>query len=241
MSNTITFSEKNKGWTSFHGWDSKLMAKLNNRFFGFKNGQLWLFNDATNPVRNNFFGEQLESKIETVINVENSEDKVFKTLVYEGNKPWSATLKTNYTEGVIHKEEFNHRESKWYAHTRGNEDESSYHGGVVQGLGDIISVTGQFVFYDAVSEFVDVGDRLFQMNAEVPELIGVVSETATDRLKIDTFTTTPVVGRFSFTKKNERVEGGEIRGYYMNVFMESDATDAVELFAIQSNIIKSHV
>ena len=90
-------------------------------------------------------------------------------------------------------------------------------------------------------EFVDVGDRLFQMNAAVPELIGVVSEIATNSLKIDTFTTTPVVGLFSFSKKNERVEGGEIRGYYMNVFLESDATDALELFAIQSNIIKSHV
>ena len=48
-------------------------------------------------------------------------------------------------------------------------------------------------------------------------------------------------GLFAFTKKNERVEGGEIRGYYMDVSLESEATDALELFAIQSNIIKSHV
>jgi hypothetical protein len=33
---TITFSEKNKGWTSFHSWQPSLICSLNNKFFTIK-------------------------------------------------------------------------------------------------------------------------------------------------------------------------------------------------------------
>jgi hypothetical protein len=77
-----------QGWTSFP-FVPDFMTKLNNRFFT-KNGQLYLHNDETNPIRNNFYGVQYGSKITTVINEANSEDKIFKNIVLEGNKPWNS-------------------------------------------------------------------------------------------------------------------------------------------------------
>jgi hypothetical protein len=64
------------------------MTKLNNRFFSLK-WAIVLHNDETNPIRNNFYGVQYGSKITTVINEANSEDKIFKNIVLEGNKPWN--------------------------------------------------------------------------------------------------------------------------------------------------------
>lgn len=51
----------------------------------------------------------------------------------------------------------------------------------------------------------------------------------------------PIVGLYSFSKKNARIEGGEIRGYYMDVSLENNDTDKVELFAINTNAVKSFV
>lgn len=53
--------------------------------------------------------------------------------------------------------------------------------------------------------------------------------------------TPPVIGLYSFSTKDPRIEGGEIRGYYMQVDLENDDTEKVELFAINSNVVKSFV
>lgn len=153
MENTLTFSEKNKGWTSFFSYKTKLMAKINNRFFTFQNGQLWIHNDENVDTRNNFYGEQYSSKVNTIVNVENAEDKIFKTLVYEGNQSWDAVLKTNLTNGTIKSTEFNKRESRWFAHTRGNEDENSFNGGATQGIGLIESVIADTIYFKSHNLF----------------------------------------------------------------------------------------
>jgi hypothetical protein len=51
----------------------------------------------------------------------------------------------------------------------------------------------------------------------------------------------PKIGQFSFAKKNSRIEGGDIRGYYAEITLVNSNTSPVELFAIESNIIKSYV
>lgn len=51
----------------------------------------------------------------------------------------------------------------------------------------------------------------------------------------------PKIGAFSFAKKVSRIEGGDIRGYYSQITLVNSNTSAVELFAIESNVIKSYV
>ncbi|MBC7845577.1 MAG: hypothetical protein H7Y10_03695 [Flavobacterium sp.] len=52
---------------------------------------------------------------------------------------------------------------------------------------------------------------------------------------------TPTIGLFSFSKKNARIEGGEIRGYFMEVALENASTEKVELFAINTNAVPSSI
>lgn len=52
---------------------------------------------------------------------------------------------------------------------------------------------------------------------------------------------TPTVGLFSFSTKDSRIEGSEIRGYYMEVEMTNDDSEQIELFAVNTNCIKSYV
>ena len=39
---TITYDEINKGWTSFHSYEPEWMERLGNRFYTFKNGNVYI-------------------------------------------------------------------------------------------------------------------------------------------------------------------------------------------------------
>lgn len=217
------------------------MCKLNNRFYTIKDGQLYIHNDKDNLVRNNFYGVQHTSKIKTVLNEVPGDDKIFKTLVLEGNRPWKADLKTNYTESTLKSTEFKEKESRQFAYLRKNEDATDLHGHSAQGIGVIVSNAGLTITFLHVSETVSIGDNLYQVNGAVNELIGEITDIENDVVTVDAITTAPANGFFAYAKKDSRIEGGEMRGYYLEVSLENEDTEAVELFAINSNAAKSQV
>jgi hypothetical protein len=240
MSTTLTFSEKNKGWTSFHKWYPNLMCSLNNKFFTIKDGQLWEHHDRNNAIPNTFYGIKYPSKITTVLNDAPSEDKVFKNFVEEGTHPWSVAIETNLANSTITVDEFNQRESKWMAHIRKNEDSSDITDRA-QGIGVIVSVSGLVITFASIPTMVNIGDNLYQLNGSVPELIGTVLSITSTTITVNAITTTPVPTMFSYALKSARIQGSEIRGYYAKVTLENNSDEKVELFAINSNVIQSHV
>ena len=237
---TVSHSEKSEGWTSFWGFIPDLMLKLNNRFYSIKNGQLYLHNDESVP-RNNFYGVQHTSKIDTVFNEDNGQDKIFKTMVLESNKPWDVAVETNMANSTIKKEEFNQRESHQFAHLRKNENENDLHGNTANGIGTISGKTALSVTFPSISNYVSIGDKLYQLNGSTPELIGIIINKIGNELFFSSIVTTPVIGFYSFSKKEARIEGGEMRGYYMDVTLENDDTEKVELFAINTNAVNSSI
>jgi len=240
MEHTLSHSEKSGGWTSFWGYIPDLMLKLNNRFYSINNGQLYLHNQEDVP-RNNFYGVQQTSKIATAFNDANAEDKIFKNMVLESNKPWEVSVKTNFANSTVKKSEFNQRESRQFAYLRKNENTDDLHGNTANGIGVIVAITASSVAFASVSNFVSIGDKLYQLNGSAQELIGTIIDKIGNELFVDAIVTVPVIGLYSFSKKNARIEGGEIRGYYMDVELENDDTEQVELFAINTNSVKSYV
>lgn len=238
---TLTYSEKNKGWTSFHGWFPSLVCSLNNKFFTIKNGQLWEHYDRNNPLRNNFYGEDVPSKIITIFNENFDFDKIYKTLVLEGNRPWSVTLFTNYTNGTLDDSEFESIESRFFAYLRGSESASDMNGLAIQGIGEIVSVNVNEITFAKTPDSVNIGDELYQINSGESELIGVISAHTATTITVTSVTNTPIATNFSYIKKNSRVEGSEIRGYYMQVELENSDGVFVELFGINTNEVKSYI
>jgi len=240
---TLGFDEKVKGWTSFFSYAPDFMVAMNNRFFSFKNGNLNIHNSETAPI-NNFYGNYFNSKLTTFINESPSEDKIFKTLVLEGNKSWFATLRTNFTDGTISDLEFKRKESRWFAYMRGSETEGSLLGLSTLGIGPITNVNSNTVIsFGYLPDLMCVGDKVFQLISNVPQEVGEIStinkETKTVTLK--NIVNNPVLNSLCFSKKNDRVEGPEIRGYFLEVALENSSTEKVELFAISSNVVKSYV
>lgn len=243
MIKTLTHSEKNKGWTSFWEYFPDGFLNLNNKFLTIKNGQLWLQNDNTNEVKNNFYGEQKKTTIKTVFNDAMAEDKIFKTLVQESNEKWRAILKTNLTEGEIKQAEFNTRESRQFSFIRGNEASGNLHGNTAQGIGVITDIHFPEINFNTIPDLINVNDLLYQVNGSAQEYLGLIVsiDRISNTIVIDTINNTPIIGLYSFALKNSRVEGEEMRGYYMEVTLENEDTTDGELFAISTNSVKSYV
>lgn len=238
---TISHSEENKGWTSFWSYMPDGFLRLAKRFFTVKSGQLYIHNDEENTVMNNFYGTQYGTSIKTVINDAVADDKSFKTLVLESDQKWDAIIRTNYTNSSIEADKFNTRESRQFAFIRQNENEDDFNGGATQGIGVIISAAGNTITFSRAPEFVNVGDVLKQIDGDDIQTIGTITGVSGSVITVNTIVTTPVPGLFSFSQKNARAEGSDVRGYYMEVMLINNGPAQCELFSVNTEASKSYV
>lgn len=236
---TITFSEDNKGWTSFWTYAPDGMCSVDNRFYSVKNGQLYLHNDTDNPIPNTFYGVYSESKLVFYFNEDPTNDKIFKTIELEGTHAWEVLLKTNLTQGDIHKEEFSKKESRFYAYIRKNNAGEIFFGIGTQGIGNPTSITGNEITFNHISESINVGDVLFK--APDVQIGPITAINFTTNVITVASVDSLLITDFCFANKPNRIEGAEIRGYYMEVEITNNEQVLTELFAVNSNVIKSYV
>ncbi len=82
---TLSFDEGVLGWTSFLSFKPDFLVSLQNNFYTFKNGAVWLHNNGN---YGNFYGTTYNSDVTIVLNKEPSLVKNFKTINYEGGDGW---------------------------------------------------------------------------------------------------------------------------------------------------------
>ena len=88
---TGSFEEDVQGWSAFKSFRQEAGTTLNNLYYTFSGGDLWVHNsDAVD--RNNFYGVQGQSEVEMVFNDAPSVVKEFKTLGYEGSGTWDCDV-----------------------------------------------------------------------------------------------------------------------------------------------------
>ena len=121
---TLTFDEKINGWTSFHSYEPEMMVNLNNDFFSFKDGQLYIHERDTN-IRNQYYEQpSAPTEIELVLNDSPSDVKIFKTIEIEGSTgKWDTTVDTNLESGNIPKDKYKNKEGMFYEYIRRNESD----------------------------------------------------------------------------------------------------------------------
>ena len=93
---TLTFDERNQGWTSFYTYSPDDMFSCKGNYYSFKGnaGVSYLYKHYDSSVANNrntFYGIQSDSTIQFVFNPTPSNVKTFKTINYEGSNGWEVT------------------------------------------------------------------------------------------------------------------------------------------------------
>lgn len=239
----ISYKEDYKGWVSFLTYHPDHYARLGNTFFTIKDGQVWEHNNINSEIRNNFYGIFHPYKISFASNIYNNEDVSFKTVMIEGNDSWNLEIKTNYTEGRIDKDEFNKRESYYYAHFRQNEVAEDLNGLKTSGIGLLSSFDSinDIMYFDFIPEEICLGDKIYRNNGASNEFVGEVLNVGSDHIELNGLNGAVVTEDFYFSVKDSRVEGGDLRGYYADITISNNNQYSVELYAINVNVVKSYV
>lgn len=237
----LSYKEDYKGWVSFLTYYPEFYATLGNKFFTVQRGQIYQHNDLDNEFHNQFYHTFQPYKLNFFVNVPENEDAIFKTTMLEGNDTWNMAITTNFTFGELKKEEFNRRESYYYAHFRKNQVEMDLTGLKTEGVGILSSFNNDRFYFEFIPNEICVGDKLYANDGVNNTLIGIISEVGTDFLMVEEVEAAVVTGDFYFAMKNSRTEGGDLRGYYADITITNNNLYSVELYAVNTNIIKSYV
>lgn len=92
--NTTAFSEKTNKWNPHYTYNADCGFSLFTNLFLYKAGALWRSDISAEP-RNNFFGQQYQSILQSVFNGAKGEPKTFQSISYEGNR-----LMVTSTDGI---------------------------------------------------------------------------------------------------------------------------------------------
>ena len=94
----VSFKEKSDGWNTRLSYDPEAGISLNNEYYTFKNAELY---EHSNTNRSNFYGVQGDTTVTPIFNDAPTSVKNFKTLSYEGDEGWTASVTTNKQSGTV--------------------------------------------------------------------------------------------------------------------------------------------
>ena len=259
---TLTYDEGVQGFPSFYSYYPDWMIGMNQYFYTFKGGNLYRHN--VNESRNTFYGTFQASTLQSVFNTSPLENKLFKTLNLEGDDSWAATIETDIQDsGFINSDYFEKKEQSWFAFVR-NEGLGSTPAELpefalrsVNGIGQSTTVvigagiaTINFATTVQIGNILSVGDYFYFLSGtNEPVYAGNVTAINTDlrrgvnNVVIDTSPagTTPIPSNtetFLFIK-NSVAESHGVLGHYAVFNLTYSENTKVELFAVESEVMKS--
>jgi hypothetical protein len=264
MEYTLTYSDSSKGWPSFYSYIPDWMIGMNNYFYTFKGGNLYRHN--VNTTRNNFYGEQFTSIMTSVFNTAPLENKLFKTLALQGDDSWEAVpIETDIqNSGYIEKAWFEKKEQVFFAFIRNDgtvpagTDEYALRS--LNGVGRSQTVTGpatavQIDFSISpliqIGSIASVGDYLYYALPPytTPVLCGQITNIVQNYPAGDNYfivdtvvvpgSIPPIPDAYFLYIKNSVAESHGVLGHYCVFTIENDNTNKVELFAVESEVMKS--
>ena len=263
---TLTYSENSGGFPSFYSFYPDWMIGMNNYFYTFKGGNLYCHN--VNPLRNTYYGVYQASSISSVFNQAPVTNKIFKTLQLEADDSWAATVITDLQTGEIQKDWFEKKEFDWFGYIRYFDPvpaaNAQFNLRSVSGIGRMISVvnvvgTTYLITFDAeVGTIISDGDVFYQIDTTavppvIPVMCGTVTAHTNNTVTVDIATPVGSVAPTApggpppapFTNlgcyvKNALAESYGVLGHFMEFTLTNDSTEAVELFSVESDIMKSY-
>lgn len=94
LSNTLTYSERLKAWTSFHSFNGEEMCSAGLDFVSFRAGKLYIHNDYDNPMR--YYGTDYNSYVDVVDNIAPDQIKIWKTAALKATTEDAEIVETDF-------------------------------------------------------------------------------------------------------------------------------------------------
>ena len=260
---TLTYSQTSKGWPSFYSYIPDYMLGMNQYFYTFNGGNLYQHN--ANGKRNNFYGEQYNSQITTVFNQNPLENKIFKTINLESDQAWQANLETDIQQnGFIESGWFEEKEGAYFAYLRqtgevpslpsqyamrsangigrstsvsaiGNTTTINFSTNPLVSIGNIVSI-GDYLYFSLPSyTTIDLGGQITNINVDIPAGVNqIVIDTS-----ITGASTITIQDPYILYIKGSVAESHGLLGHYCIFTLINESSKKIELFAVESEVMKS--
>jgi len=255
---TLTYSPPAEGWPSFYSFEPEWIQGMNQFLYTFSGGNIFRHN--TNEVRNNFYGQQFNSTIQSVFNDEPIVNKIFKTMAVEGNRPWAATFVSDQQDGrFMDVGFFEKKEGDYFAFVRtvnnNPAEPDDYALRTLNGIGLSLTVVGNVVNFPLTTDIGSIlcaGDAFYfalPVGTEYPAITfaGYVQSIEVDipnginRVTHDGSGTAPGINDPLWLGiKNQQAESSGLLGHYGVFELTNADTTAVEMFVAKSEVMKSY-
>jgi hypothetical protein len=193
---------------------------------------------------------QYESTVTPIFNDAPTSIKNFKTLSYEGDAGWTASIATNEQSGTV--STWKKREGLYFnyimgdATTLANIDTSDFS---VQGIGQVDYSVDGVGYYDLsfdtkINVSLQVGDMIYFQETNGGPIKQLGTCTSINGLTIranwdGTAANEPEDGDFILFAKDSQVNTSGLLGYYGEVVLTTTSSNKKELFAVNSEIFIS--
>jgi fumarate reductase subunit C len=268
MDYTLSYSEGVAGWVSFYSYYPDWMIGMNNYFYTFKGGNIYKHNvnESRNTFYEPWWvklGQPTNAfkptTIETVFNNAALENKLFKTINLEGDSIWDVQLATDLqVSGFIESSWFEKKEASYFAFVRNNSI-GEFALRSLNGIGNSLTVTGagtntaqvNFSINPLVSigNIISIGDYVyFGTNAQFAgTVVNVIVDypAGINRIIVNNNMlspiTTPIPGNVNYFLyvKNSVAESHGVLGHYCVTTLSNNYNSKIELFAVETNVMKS--
>jgi hypothetical protein len=269
MNYTLTYAEQVKGWPSFYSYYPDWIIGMNNFLYTFKGGNLYKHNTNANrnTFYQEYWdkvGTPAEAfkptTLKSVFNTVPLENKLFKTLNLEGDAAWNATMITDLQfSGFIDGAWFEKKEQSYYAFVRNNSiGELALRS--LNGIGRSIQVdnpgtSSAFINFSInplvdIGNIISIGDYVYfgtstpilagpvlSINVNLPA--GINQIEVNNNMIVPLTTPIPSDTEFFLYIKNSVAESHGVLGHYCVFELQNFATDKIELFAAESEVMKS--
>jgi len=264
MSNyTLSYSEASKGWVSFYSYYPDWMIGMNNYFYTFKGGNIYRHNST--ETRNTFYYDWWERQghpeyaftpttLQSVFNSAVYENKLFKTISLQGDSTWDGTFQTDLqNSGFVYSSYYEKKEATYFAFIRNNTS-GQFSLRSVNGIGNSFDVvSGPKVKFSidpliSIGGIISIGDYIY-FDAAAMNWAGIVSKINVDypaginNIEIDATPpgTVAIPGdvNYFFYVKNSVAESHGVLGHYCVFDIVNGSSGKIELFAVQSEVMKS--
>lgn len=265
---TLTYADGVSGWVSFYSFYPDWIIGMNNYLYTFKGGNLYRHN--VNDSRNTFYYDWWDrmgspedafypTTLQSVINNAVLENKLFKTIDLQGDSTWEMQLETDLqNSGYIESSFFERKEATYFAFVRNNSSgQLSLRS--VNGIGNSVTATPGFptalVNFSInplidIGSIISVGDYIY-FDALSPSFAGVVSAVninypaGINQIVIDTgsvpgVTMIPSNVNYFYYIKNSVAESHGVLGHYCKFSMQNYNSSKIELFSVESEVMKSY-
>jgi hypothetical protein len=245
---TLSFSPATEGWPSRYSYNPEFMMGMNNQFYTFNRGNIYRHN--SNAIRNEYYGTQYPSYVKTVFNQQPLENKLFKTINIEGTDNWNIDVTTDIQTGSINDNWFEKKEGAFFAYIRYNDEDPigipQFPQRSINGIGKASEITIDgvnkvltFTPPTYVDDIISIGDVMYEVTNILESLGTVVGiDKALNQIVVQTGAAITTATNLAYVKNNVAESHG-VLGHYCIVEMTNTNTYNSELFAVESEVMKS--